>query len=138
MISKKLERIFNKSNMKIDDVILSVGDEEEMMEVVRRFSDVNSNSLKELTEEELRREIQKYEEEFSAVMADMRTMREEQAGERQEVLLTMIIDLEEAVIRDQAKLEGIVKELAEAEQTEQRLREELSRLRSEEDVQRHD
>ena len=80
MISKKLERIFNKSNMKIDDVILSVGDEEEMMEVVRRFSDVNSNPLKELTEAELRREIQKFEEEFSAVVADMRTMREEQAG----------------------------------------------------------
>ena len=134
MISKKLERLFNKPNMKIDDVILSVGDEEEIMEVVRRFAD----PPEELTEEGLRREIQKYEEEFSAVMADMRTMREEQAGDRQKVLITMINDLEEAVIRDQAKLEGIDKELAEAEETEQRLREELSRLRSEENVPRHD
>ena len=67
-------------------------------------------------------------------MADITTMREEQARDRQEVLITMINDLEEAVIRDQAKLEGNVKELLEPEETEQRLREKLSRLRLEEET----
>ena len=43
MIIKKLERIFNKFNMKIDDVILSVEHEEEMME--ERFRSTRRSSV---------------------------------------------------------------------------------------------
>ena len=134
IISKKLERIFKEPNMKVEDVILSVGDDEEMMEVVRRFSGVNNNPPDEKSAEDLRREIQKYEEELAAIMAEMRVMREEQAGDTEEMLFTMMTELEETVARDQTQLDEFDKELAEAQETEQRLMVEVSRLRSDKNV----
>ena len=45
-MSRRLELLFNEPILKIDDVILSVGDDEEMMELVRRLQEDRSEGMR--------------------------------------------------------------------------------------------
>ena len=134
-MSKRLELLFNEPNLKIDDVILSEGDDEEMMELVRRFSHHNINTAddyQEMSEEDLRNEIQKHEEEFADILSDLRRMGQEQAvghpENRCEILLKMIEELQETVKENDNKLQDIEKKIADAQEVENSLKEQISEL----------
>ena len=135
-MSRRLELLFNEPNLKIDDVILSVGDDEEMMELVRRFSHNNINpadDYQEMSEEDLRNEIQKHEEEFADILSDLRRMGQEQAvghpENRCEILLKMIEELQETVKENDNKLQDIEKKIADAQEVENSLKEQISKIR---------
>ena len=136
-MSRRLELLFNEPNLKIDDVILSVGDDEEMMELVRRFTHNNINTAddyQEMSEEDLRNEIQKHEEEFADILSDLRRMGQEQAAgqpeNRCEILLKMIAELQETVKENDNKLQDIEKKIADAQEVENSLKEQISELKA--------
>ena len=136
-MSRRLELLFNEPNLKIDDVILSEGDDEEMMELVRRFSHHNINTAddyQEMSEEDLRNEIQKHEEEFADILSDLRRMGQEQAAghpeNRCEILLKMIEELQETVKENDNKLQDIEKKIADAQEVENSLKEQISELKA--------
>ena len=135
-MSKRLELLFNEPNLKIDDVILSAGDDEEMMELVRRFThNINtSDDYQEMSEEDLRSEIQKHEEEFADILSDLRRMGQEQAvghpENRCEILLKMIEELQETVKENDNKLQDIEKKIADAQEVENSLKEQISELKA--------
>ena len=136
-MSRRLELLFNEPNLKIDDVILSVGDDEEMMELVRRFTQNNINTAddyQEMSEEDLRNEIQKHEEEFADILSDLRRMGQEQGAghpvNRCEILLKMIAELQETVKENDNKLQDIEKKIADAQEVENSLKEQISELKA--------
>ena len=136
-MSRRLELLFNEPNLKIDDVILSVGDDEEMMELVRRFTHNNINTAddyQEMSVEDLRNEIQKHEEEFTDILSDLRRMGQEQAvghpENRCEILLKMIAELQETVKENDNKLQDIEKKIADAQEVENSLKEQISELKA--------
>ena len=136
-MSRRLELLFNEPNLKIDDVILSEGDDEEMMELVRRFTHNNINTAddyQEMSEEDLRNEIQKHEEEFADILSDLRRMGQEQSvghlENRCEILLKMIEELQETVKENDNKLQDIEKKIADAQEVENSLKEQISELKA--------
>ena len=136
-MQRRLETLFQEPGLKIGDVILSVGDEEEMMEVVRKWSEENNTPPASEHEEmgsdqrSLREQITSYEEELSEIMADMRLMRDQQSvgcpEDRKEILLNMMADLETSIREDDAKLERLHSDVEQALLTERFLKEQINK-----------
>ena len=137
-MERRLEYLFQEPGLKISDVILSVGSDEEMMEVVRKLSEEN-NSQPDIEQEEemlpditsLEDQIKSYEEELGEIVADMRLMREQQSvgcpEDRKEILLNLIADLEISAREDDTRLERLQSRLDLALRTERSLKEELNK-----------
>ena len=136
-MERRLENLFQEPGLKIGDVILSVGDDEEMMEVVRKLSEENNNPPASEHEEmgsdqrSLREQITSYEEELSEIMADMRLMRDQQSvgcpEDRKEILLNMMADLEISIREDDTKLERLHSDVEQALLTERFLKEQINK-----------
>ena len=137
-MERRLEYLFQEPGLKISDVILSVGSDEEMMEVVRKLSEEN-NSQPDIEQEgemlpditSLEDQIKSYEEELGEIVADMRLMREQQRvgcpEDRKEILLNLIADLEISAREDDTRLERLQSRLDLALRTERSLKEELNK-----------
>ena len=136
-MQRRLETLFQEPGLKIGDVILSVGDDEEMMEVVRKWSEENNNPPASEHEEmgsdqrSLREQITSYEEELNEIMADMRLMRDQQSvgcpEDRKEILLNMMADLEISIREDDTKLERLHSDVEQALLTERFLKEQINK-----------
>ena len=136
-MERRLENLFQEPGLKIGDVILSVGEDEEMMEVVRKWSEENNNPPVSEHEEmgshqrSLREQITSYEEELSEIMADMRLMRNQQSvgcpEDRKEILLNMMADLEISIREDDTKLERLHSDVEQALLTERFLKEQINK-----------
>ena len=144
---RRLEYLLQEPGIKIGDVILSVGTDEEMMEIVRKLSEEENNNqpareLEELgttdhsqsqSQSSMKDEIKSYEEELSEILADMRMMRDQQSvgcpEDRREILLNMMADLETSVREDHSKLELLHNEVEQALLTEKNLKEEIDKYK---------
>ena len=80
VIQKRLEVLFGNPNMKIEDVVIAVGDKE-IQEEIRNRTELK-DKLEEIqgvqTVKEMKEEIEKHRDDFDQIMEDMEKMRYDQ------------------------------------------------------------
>ena len=129
---KRLEIMFNDPNIKMEDVIIAVG-ETEIEEKIRSLTELKDKledeeedllSVKEMTEE-----IDKCYEEFDKILADMKRMRNEQlkvgGGVKCEMMRDMLREMSGQVDENEQKEQNFLKDIEIATETEKKLKEQL-------------
>ena len=129
---KRLEILFNDPNIKMEDVIIAVG-ETEIEEKIRSLTELKDKledeeeellSVKEMTEE-----IERCYEEFDQTLADMKRMRNEQlkasGGVKCEMMRDMLREISGQVEENEQKEKQLLKDIEIGAETEKKLKEEL-------------
>ena len=129
---KRLEILFNDPNIKMEEVIIAVGDEE-IEEEIRSLTEMKDKledeqkdlmSVREMTEE-----IERSYEEFDQIMADMKKMRNEQlqegGGAKCEMMREMLREVSGQVDENETKEKSLLKDIEIATETDKKLKEEL-------------
>ena len=129
---KRLEILFNDPNIKMEDVIIAVGDEEIEKEIrsLRELKDKLEDEDKDLLSvKEMTEEIEKCYEEFDKILADMKRMRNEQlkvgGGVKCEMMRDMLREMSGQVDENEQKEQNFLKDIEIATETEKKLKEEL-------------
>ena len=129
---KRLEILFNDPNIKIEDVVIAVGEEEieeeirSLTEMKDKLEDENKDlmSLAEMSEE-----IDRCYDEFDQTMADMNRMRNKQlqegGGIKVEMMRDMLSEVSGQVEEMETKEKNILRDIEIAAESEKKLKEDL-------------
>ena len=129
---KRLEILFNDPNIKMEDVIIAVGDKE-IEEEIRRLTELKDKLEDEgkdlLSAKEMIEEIEKCYEEFDKTMADMKRMRNDQlkvgGGVKCEMMREMLREISGQVDENETKEKNLLRDIEIATETEKKLKEDL-------------
>ena len=129
---RRLEILFNDPNMKMEDVIIAVGDQE-IEEEIRSLTEIKDKLEDEqkdlLSVREMTEEIDRNYEEFDQIMADMKRMRNEQlqdcGGAKCEMMREMLREVSGQVDENETKEKNLLRDIEIATETEKKLKEDL-------------
>ena len=129
---RRLETLFNDPNMKMEDVIIAVGDQEieEEIRSLTVMKDKLEDEQKDLMSvREMTEEIDRSYEEFDQIMSDMKRMRNEQlqdgGGAKCEMMREMLREVSGQVDENEKKEKSLLKDIEIATETEKKLKEDL-------------
>jgi len=138
MRRKRLEHLFGEANLKIEDIVKPIG-EQELKEEVEKLKKEKEDLLKKEEEsttiQELKQEIKKVNDEYEGVMQEILILRQEHVGgieETCENMQTMLLDVSGYAKKVEQSIKDMEEEKDRAVESERKLREELQIAKNEE------
>ena len=138
---KRLELLFNDPNIKIEDIVVAVGDKE-IEEEIKNLTELKNKMEDEVqqcrTMKEMTEEVEKLHEEFDQIMADMQEIRnvqvEEQGGDKLLYIRKMIDAISAEVEVNEKKQSQLNEDIEKAVETEKKLKEDLHIAKNEQAI----
>ena len=138
---KRLELLFNDPNLKIEDIVIAVGDEE-IEEEIKNLTKLKTKLEDEVQEfrtmKEMTEEIEKLYEEFDQIMDDMKKLRkvqrEEQGGDKLIHIREKVDEISAQVEANEQKEIQLSQDIEKAVAAEKKLKEDLHIARNEQAI----